>query len=800
MADLFRVILIMSLTGSIIALLLFGLRPLIRHHIPKYAQYYLWLVVIAALLVPVSQFISLPGNEAAVPAVPSITDTVSRFVITQAEETQRLESLAPLSIANPSVYQLERQAVESPIAIITTYFVLLYPFGVLILLLYYVIHYAIFMGLYRRRNISAGPDVVAMLEYMCQGRPPRLYYNALADTPMLFGVFRPAIILPLRDYTRAEMQAILSHELTHLRRKDVLVKWLALIATALHFFNPIVWLARQEIDRACELSCDEAVTGSMDGHSLRHYGNTLILVAANPKTPRAIASATMSEDKKNLKERLSAIMKRRKHTRYVIILSAMLILATIGLAACLGAGRNESQTPAETDHTPYANEDDAYNDDSYFEAEHPGPEDIPTIELELQMAPAEEAMRTLLDRPDFVSYYEMDFRVVHSAYWDSDLDWLTHESNAAIWANQPLHNFQIIGIYLGHSNDGITAHVTHAYYEMDVLDAPLFISWFFTTGLFPNNGISFTDPDGVQRYFAIWAGYGHEDSAPFTLTEFVDGGYLVVRLEEDEDPVERTAASYIVPVLIDGDFDITIPFIAPGEVILLGVLDFEPGDEYRLEIFNTEGNGMFAGITNTPDPASARPNPAEAMEYRTWRPRINSVPGLPLGIDATHYGNGYVYLFVGSLAVPDTEEPGYELFNVSVSIRTENQAQTEPPVHGTPLLIDGDFDITIPFIAPGEIVFVGVLDFEPGDIYTLTLYADIARGAFVGITNTPDLTSGMYGSWRGAVFGAGSHTQTHFGHGYRYLFIGSTAVVPPDSYSDFELINVSVSLRVISNS
>jgi len=517
MNDMVRTILIMSATGSILALLLLVFKPIARHRLPKSIQYYLWLVVIAAFLIPVSRLVVLPGIGAApIPAMPTITETVTRFVITQAEEAERLERLAPLAATNHPVYLQERQAVQSPIAFITTYFVLIYPFGVLILLLYYVIHYAIFVGLYRRRNRLAGPKTRAMLADMCSGSPPRIYFNPLTKTPMLFGIFRPAIILPCREYTREEMQAILSHELTHLRRKDILIKWLMLITTALHWYNPVVWLVSREIDRACELSCDEAVIQDMDGQGRQHYGNTLIMVAASPKTPRVITSATMSEDKKNLKERLGAIMKNRRHSRPVFMLSVLLIAAAIGLAACLGSGNGNNPIVIETESPA---DSPTYNEDSA--PDYPIQEDAPAIELILRMIPAADASLGSVDL-----YHEIDFREVYITQWGVDVDWLTTNSPAVIWANIPLNNFQIIGLYNDFVDDGIIASATHVYYEMAVLDAPLVINWFFTAGLFPNNGISFIDADGIRRYFAIQAAYGYEGAEPFTLIEFGEDGYI----------------------------------------------------------------------------------------------------------------------------------------------------------------------------------------------------------------------------------------------------------------------------------
>jgi beta-lactamase regulating signal transducer with metallopeptidase domain len=215
-----------------------------------------------------------------------------------------------------------------------------YPFGIIIMLLYYVVGYIIFAKTHRRRYIEAQASEIAMLSEICGNKKiPFLFRNPLAATPMLMGAFRPAIILPDKEYSDAQLRAVLLHELTHLRRKDVLVKWLSVFVTAVHWFNPIVWFMRREIDRACELACDETVIRNFDTNGKQSYGETLIFVAADSKTPHAVLSTTMCEEKKALKERLCAIMKSKKHTRLAIVLSVALILAVGGLAIALGAGR-----------------------------------------------------------------------------------------------------------------------------------------------------------------------------------------------------------------------------------------------------------------------------------------------------------------------------------------------------------------------------------------------------------------------------------------------------------------------------
>jgi len=341
--DALRTIITMSITGSVIAIILFILKPLVRNRLPKSVQFYLWFVVLVALVVPISRFIVLPDSTSNVPAISKAVDwyVVSNEDILERIRPHEAENSADfIGIPESNMAEVEALIPDTWVPEAVDWFRLSHYIGVIIYLAFIYCSYNAFTSKIKRRNTTAAAEENAVLAELCGNRRiPLLYRNSLAATPMLIGVFHPAIILPDREYTNEQLRAVLLHELTHLRRKDVLVKWLTVLVSALHWFNPIVWLVRREIDRACELSCDEAVIRNLDTDGKQNYGETLLYVAADSKTPHAVLSTTMCEEKKALKERLGAIMKSKKHTRLAIIVSAVLIIAIGGTAVVLGAGR-----------------------------------------------------------------------------------------------------------------------------------------------------------------------------------------------------------------------------------------------------------------------------------------------------------------------------------------------------------------------------------------------------------------------------------------------------------------------------
>jgi hypothetical protein len=218
-----------------------------------------------------------------------------------------------------------------------TIFFVLYPFGTAFILLRYLLSYRWYLlKLRRNRTLTDIPS------------PVRVYKSATAVTPMLIGVFRTCVVLPLCEYTDEQLRNVMAHELTHYKRRDIWVKWFSVIAVSLHWFNPFAWLMRREIDRLCELSCDEAVISRYGTDEKQSYGDTLIAVVAERKLSKTVLSTTMVESKQALKERLGAIMKHMKRTKLTLIVSAVLIIAAVGTAVALGAGSSTKNAPDNT--------------------------------------------------------------------------------------------------------------------------------------------------------------------------------------------------------------------------------------------------------------------------------------------------------------------------------------------------------------------------------------------------------------------------------------------------------------------
>ena len=164
-------------------------------------------------------------------------------------------------------------------------------------------------------DIAAHAALVADFESLCRRfgvrRPIALLVTGMSEQPHVFGVIRPAIVLPadlLAESERPALLAVLAHEIAHVQRQDLLWNGLPALAHTLFFFYPLVWLANREWQIAQEIACDElAVLHTRT--EVAEYGRMLVrMVTPHRHAPASgIATLGIVETPQTLKRRLIAM-------------------------------------------------------------------------------------------------------------------------------------------------------------------------------------------------------------------------------------------------------------------------------------------------------------------------------------------------------------------------------------------------------------------------------------------------------------------------------------------------------------
>ena len=160
-------------------------------------------------------------------------------------------------------------------------------------------------------------------------RVPALLIIDGISTPLLTGIFRPAIMLPanVASMDSARVELILRHELGHLKRRDLAWNCLAAAAQIALWFHPLMWLCAREAALAQEMACDEFALRHGNA-SAPEFANLLIdLAAARQKVnPPQLLTASIVQTKATLERRLKAMkLINRKHSKWAV---AVIVLIT----------------------------------------------------------------------------------------------------------------------------------------------------------------------------------------------------------------------------------------------------------------------------------------------------------------------------------------------------------------------------------------------------------------------------------------------------------------------------------------
>ena len=161
---------------------------------------------------------------------------------------------------------------------------------------------------------------------------PDILISAEVQGPMLTGFLKPVILLPERIYGEQELLLILRHELMHYKHYDLWYKLVLLLANAVHWFNPLVWMMNRQAGRDLEQVCDDSVVAGQDMDYRKAYSMTILNTMASQ---RGIALSTyLSKEAQNTKKRFAGILQPKQYKKGVIVLAVIILLATVA-SGCL---------------------------------------------------------------------------------------------------------------------------------------------------------------------------------------------------------------------------------------------------------------------------------------------------------------------------------------------------------------------------------------------------------------------------------------------------------------------------------
>ena len=318
MEKLFINIVQMSASASYLILAVLIVRFLLRKA-PKSMRSFLWLLVGIRLVIPFSV-------ESVFSLIPS-TQTVNEYIYDTEQpgsdtltDTPYTEITVSQPYQNTIVPPTEKRMGKAPTAVQIC--VRIWLAGMALMLGYMLTSW---LRLKRRVKTSI-PENIA-LDFNNTKFDQKIYQSDAIESPFLFGIIRPRIYIP-NSVAEEELPYIVQHEMTHLKRKDYLVKPVGFLLLSVYWFNPFVWAAYVMLCKDIELICDEKVIRQLGASGRKAYSQALLNSASNH---RMIAACPVAFGEISVKERVKNVLNYKKPAFWVL---AAAVLACIIVPIC----------------------------------------------------------------------------------------------------------------------------------------------------------------------------------------------------------------------------------------------------------------------------------------------------------------------------------------------------------------------------------------------------------------------------------------------------------------------------------
>ena len=333
----------MSFLGTVIILLIVVLRAVLINRLPKKTFLILWWIALIRLLVP----FSIKSVTSIYSLLQSIYSDINP--VRTAQTTTFLPIHGNMTEIANGLSEAMVQRTES-ISILSV----IWLAGLLLCFGFFAVSY---IKCYREFRFSL-PVENDILEAWKEKHPLKrslsIRQTETIAAPLSYGVIRPVILMPKNTEWKNiyQLRYVLEHEYVHIRRLDMLTKLIMIAAVCIHWFNPLVWVMYILFNRDLELSCDETVVRRF-GMDIKSVYATALISMEEKKS--GLTPLCNSFSKNAIEERIRAIMKIKKTSKFAVMISAVLVICvTGGFATSASSLEKKTETAQENGETTVA--------------------------------------------------------------------------------------------------------------------------------------------------------------------------------------------------------------------------------------------------------------------------------------------------------------------------------------------------------------------------------------------------------------------------------------------------------------
>ncbi|AZV56854.1 M56 family metallopeptidase [Clostridium sp. AWRP] len=318
---IFKMIVLSSAAGSIVAVIIFALKSLLKNKLNASWQYFIWFLLIIRLIIPT-------GFDTPLSKFNVFANTTQRIQTSQniAGNSSNIKNVVEGNnkILKPNL-EKKNNFGETKVKDFNYYVniaSIVWMIGATLILAVMLFSYGMFYLKIRKLSFCQDKEMNEILKesksIMNISKFIPVVYDGYINTPSLLGVINPKILVDpdlIGKLSFEEKRHIFLHELSHFKRKDIFINWVILFLEIIHWFNPIIWFAFSRMKEDSELACDAYVLSYLNKKEQKEYGETIIELAKFVSGIKLIPGTSgMIKRKSNVKRRIIMIKKFKKNT------------------------------------------------------------------------------------------------------------------------------------------------------------------------------------------------------------------------------------------------------------------------------------------------------------------------------------------------------------------------------------------------------------------------------------------------------------------------------------------------------
>lgn len=316
----------MSITATLVIGVIAIIRAVAKKKLPYFLFYSLWGIVLIRLIFPFSFTSSLSLLRLTAPPT-AYEGKVVTYISQESRSDNPIiqigENLPGISESlNTALPEPTPMASANPMQIIGSVITIIWIIGMI---------FGGTMGIWSYLRVSKRLDKACLYEVgdlfaLCKEsvgikRKVEIFQADSIESPIVFGILRPRILLPKYKIEEDALKGILLHELVHIKRGDYLLRPLYLIGVLIHWFNPFVWWSFLAARKDMELACDEKVLKLLDREECIGYAQTLLWIAQKQNHLSPLGQLAFGES--SIKQRIKSAINFKQHSKLVLILTCL---------------------------------------------------------------------------------------------------------------------------------------------------------------------------------------------------------------------------------------------------------------------------------------------------------------------------------------------------------------------------------------------------------------------------------------------------------------------------------------------